>query len=193
MPPAVVKTVNDLLYWQYAKIIADSAGFSKKEWGFVISKFKLLKQGTITWNELREYIKEKQQNECIYCGAQTSLTIDHLLPKHHKGPDNEKNVVWVCKSCNSRKGAKRLYEYYVTIGGLDAAKYKVPRIAEGKYLKFAYEVLSANEMLEMQIKQMTAEICPRCDLKQVCIRENTEGKLSTLCIDGLLTLCFKRE
>jgi hypothetical protein len=105
----------------------------------------------------------------------------------------EKNVVWICKSCNSKKGAKRLYEYYVTVGGLEAGKYGVPRIAEGKYLKFAYEALSANSMLALQIKDLTADVCPICDLKALCIKEDTEGKLSTLCIDGLLTLCFKKE
>jgi hypothetical protein len=192
MPPAVVKSVEDLLFWQYAKIISDSAGFSKKDWGFVTSKFKLLKQGTISWNELREFIKEKQINECIYCGNQTDLTLDHLLPRRHNGPDNEKNVVWVCRSCNSKKGAKRLYEYYVLKGGLDAGKYGVPRIAEGKYLKFAHEVLAANSMLGLQIKDITANICPECTLKPLCIKEENEGKLSTLCIDGMLTLCFKK-
>ncbi len=194
MPPAVVKTVEDLLYWQYAKIIADSAGFSKKEWGFVTSKFKLLKQGAISWNQLREYIKEQQlKDTCIYCGANANLTLEHLLPRSHNGPNDEKNVVWVCKSCNSKKGTKRLYEYYAASGGLNAAKYNVPRIAEGKYLKFAYEVLSANGMLAMQIKQITSNICPECDLKPLCMAEDTEGKLSTLCIDGMLTLCFKER
>jgi hypothetical protein len=191
LPPAVVKSVGDLIYWQYAKIISESAGFSKKDWGFVTSKFKLLKQGSISWNELREFIKERQINECIYCGAQTNLTLDHLLPRHFNGPDNEKNVVWVCKSCNSKKGAKRLYEYFVATGGLDKGKYGVPRIAEGKYLKFAHEVLNANGLLEMKITDVTHKICPQCGLKPLCIKEDTEGKLSTLCIDGILTLCFK--
>ena len=194
MPPSVVKSVEDLIYWQYAKIIAESAGFGKKDFGFVTNRFKQLKQGSIAWNEIREYVKEKQQNdECIYCGAKTNLTLDHLLPRHFNGPDNERNVVWVCKSCNSSKGAKRLYEYYVVNGGLNAAKYGVPRIAEGKYLKFAHEVFGANGMLEMKIDEITRDICPECDLKTLCIKEETEGALSTLCIDGMLTLCFKKS
>jgi hypothetical protein len=192
LPPANIKTVEDLLFWQYAKIIAQSAGFSKKDYGFVCNRFKQLKQGKISWNQLREYLKERQTSECIYCGNQTDLTLEHILPRCYCGPNYEKNVVWVCKSCNSKKGAKRLYEYYVAVGGLKAAKYDVPRIAEGKYLKFAYEVLATNNMLSMQIADITSTVCPECDLKPVCIQEDTKGKLSTLCIDGLLTLCFKK-
>ena len=42
MPPVVVKSVEDLIFWQYAKIIAQSAGFSKKDFGFVTNRFKQL-------------------------------------------------------------------------------------------------------------------------------------------------------
>ena len=45
MPPAVVKTVGDLIFWQYAKIIADSAGIRKTDYGFVMNKFKQLQGG----------------------------------------------------------------------------------------------------------------------------------------------------
>jgi hypothetical protein len=191
MPPANVKTVGDVLYWQYAKIIADSAGFSKDSYGFVMSKFKLLKKGEISWNQIREYIKERQTNECVYCGAEAELTLEHLLPRKFNGPQFERNLVWVCKSCNCAKGGKRLYEYWINQYGLKQGKNKVPRIAEGKYLKFAYEVFEHRDLLDMDISAVTAKACPSCDLKPTCIKEDTEGKLSVLCIDGILTLSFK--
>jgi hypothetical protein len=194
LPPATVKNVRDLLFWQYAKIIAVSAGFCKDDYGFVTKKLKQLRTGEIEWNEIREYIKEKDLNgECIYCGAKTGLTLEHLLPRCFNGPNSEKNVVWVCRTCNSKKGSKRLYEYWVIQRGLKKGKNEVPRIAEGKYLKFAYEVLEEQNLLDMDIKQVTAKICPKCDLKNLCIQEKTEGKLSVLCIDGLLTLCCKED
>jgi hypothetical protein len=31
MPPAIVRTIQDLIYWKYAKIIADSADIGKKD------------------------------------------------------------------------------------------------------------------------------------------------------------------
>jgi hypothetical protein len=192
VPPAVVKTVKDLIYWQYAKIIAESAGIGKKDYGFVMNKFKQLKQGEISWNEIREYIKEKEYgNECIYCGATANLTLEHLLPQKYNGPNVEKNLVWVCKSCNSRKGAKRLYEFFALEAGVEAAKYDVPRIAEGKYLKLAFETLKETNMLEINGFQLSSQVCPVCDMKPLCVRQGTDGKLSPFCIDGMLTLCFK--
>jgi len=194
VPPAVVKTVKDLIYWQYAKIIAESAGIGKKDYGFVMNKFKQLKQGEISWNEIREYIKEKEYgNECIYCGATANLTLEHLLPQKYNGPNVEKNLVWVCKSCNSKKGARRLYEHFALEAGVEAAKYDVPRIAEGKYLKLAFETLKAANMLEISGSQLSSLACPRCDMNPLCIRQDTEGKLSPFCIDGMLTFCFKKS
>jgi hypothetical protein len=192
MPPATVKNVRDLIYWQYAKIIAVSAGFHKNDYGFVTSKLKQLREKEIFWNGIREYVKEKEKkDECIFCGAEADLTLEHLLPRHFNGPNEEKNVVWICRQCNSSKGAKRLYEYWVYKCGLKDGKNAVPRIAEGKYLKFAYEVLEKRALLGLEIDQVTAQICPRCDMKSLCIKEDTEGKLSVLCLDGMLTLCFK--
>ena len=192
VPPAVVKNVRDLIFWQYAKIISESAGFGKKSWGFVMTKFKQLNEGEISWNEIREYIKEKR-NECIFCGAKTNLTMDHMMPRCFNGPDDEKNIIWVCKECNSSKGGKRLYEFWTVKKGLKAAKYDVPRIAEGKYLKLVYEVLDENNLLDADVNTIRGVICPKCDLKKHCIREKSEGNLSPLCLDGILTLCFQAK
>ncbi len=192
MPPPAVKTLRDLIYWQYAKIIADSAGVGKKNWRFIMDRFKKLHQGEIFWNEIREYLKEREKSdECIFCGEKTSLTIDHLFPRSLRGPEDEKNVIWMCKNCNSTKGAKRLYELYTIKSGLEGAKYKVPRIAEGKYLKLLYEVFQAKGMLDLTMSEVKKQFCPRCDIKTLCIKEKTEGKLSPLCLDGIATYCFK--
>ncbi len=194
MPPAVVKTVRDLIYWQYAKIIADSAGMGKKDYGFIMNKFKELKAGDISWNEIREYIKERQTgNLCGFCGATANLTLEHLLPQKYHGPNVEKNLVWICKSCNSSKGARRLYEYFALDAGVEAAKYDVPRIAEGKYLKFAYETLKEKSLLATTGAQLRSAVCPKCDMKPLCIRQDSEGELSPFCIDGMLTMCYKKK
>ena len=194
MPPAVVKTVKDLIYWQYAKIIADSAGMGKTDYGFVLNKFKQLKLGTIAWNEIREYVKERQNgDQCVFCGATANLTLEQLLPRKFNGPDTEKNLVWICKNCNSKKGTKKFYEYFATQAGVEAAKYNVPRVAEGKYLKFAYETLKEKSFLGTTGPQLKSAVCPKCDMKPLCIRQDSEGELSPFCIDGMLTIRFKQK
>lgn len=49
MPPAAVKTVRDLLHWQYAKLIARSAGYDKN-YGFIMERFKKLQSGEVNWS-----------------------------------------------------------------------------------------------------------------------------------------------
>jgi hypothetical protein len=193
MPPPAIKSVRDMIYWQYAKIIADSAGMGKKNWGFIMSRFKKLQQEEIFWNEIREYVKEREKSdECIFCGAKTSLTLDHLFPRSMKGPDTERNIIWVCRRCNSSKGARRLYELWTIKGGLKGAKYEVPRIAEGKYLKLLYEVFQEKGMLDLTKDELKERACPNCDMKALCVKEKSVEKLSPLCLDGIATMCFAK-
>ena len=74
--------------------------------------------------------------------------------------------------------------------GLKGAKYDVPKIAEGKYLKLVYEVLKEKGLLDLRISEIGRQICSKCDLKKTRIKEKSEGKLSPLCLDGIITLCF---
>jgi hypothetical protein len=71
-----------------------------------------------------------------------------LLPRSHNGPDVEKTLIWIYKSYNSSKGSRRLYEHFAIQGGVEAAKYGMPRIAESKYLKLSFETLEENNPLE---------------------------------------------
>jgi len=191
MPPPAIKTIRDLIYWQYAKIVSDSAGRGKKCWRFVMNRFKKFQEEEIFWNQIREYVKEQEKrNECIFCGKKGDVTLEHLFPKHLGGVDDEKNVIWVCRSCNSKKGGKRLYEFYTVCGGLKSAKYDVPRIAEGKYLKFLYELFRKKGLLDADVNYLTKNVCPCCDLKSLCAKEKSKGELSPLCLDGLAALCL---
>lgn len=177
MPPAAVKSIRELIFWQYAKIIAESSGAGKTNYGFVMDRYKKLASGQISWStSLREYIKEHDKpGVCIYCGNRTFLTLDHILPRSRNGPDSPDNAVWVCKGCNSSKGDKRLYEWY----GLDSRD-GLPRIAEGKYLKLLYALHEQRGTLDL--KDMS-QLCPNCDLGPKCPEK---AKLSVYCLEGML-------
>ncbi len=96
------------------------------------------------------------------------------MPRSRGGPDTTDNAVFVCKSCNSSKGNKRLYEWF----GLEN-RYKVPRIAEGKYLKLLYSLHERNGTLAVSD---VSKLCPRCDLGSKCPEKE---KLTVYCLEGI--------
>lgn len=175
MPSSVVRSVGDLIFWQCAKIISESAGAGKRQYGFVMDRFKKLTSGEISWSSsIREYVKERENaEECIYCGRKKDLTLDHILPRSRGGSDSPENAVWVCKSCNSSKGDRRLYEWYE----LDR-RYDVPRIAEGKYLKLLYGL--HEHIGTLDVKDVS-QLCPKCDLGAKCPEK---AKLTVYCLEG---------
>ncbi len=154
MPPPAIKTVKDLIFYQYAKIIAASAGIPGYK--FIMSTFKKLDSGEIKMSTALRELKAQILSEekcCEYCGQKEGLSWDHLIPRAKNGPDTAENHVLACKSCNSSKGSKGLYEWY----GL-SEKDKLPRIVAGKYLKILYEMHEKKETLDSIIFNGTGEI-----------------------------------
>jgi hypothetical protein len=64
----------------------------------------------------------------------------------------------------------------------------MPRLVEGKYLKFVFETLSGTDYLDLSMTQIEKQVCPNCDLTTLCEKEQAVHKLSPLCIDGIATL-----
>ena len=62
-------------------------------------------QGTLAGYEVREYLLEKWNRTCAYCGAKnTPLEIDHIHPRSQGGSDRVSNLAIACHDCNQRKG-----------------------------------------------------------------------------------------
>jgi hypothetical protein len=182
MPPPIVKTVKDEIYWQYAKLISKSAGFGIDQRAFQMSCFIKLRDGEMKWSStVREWLREHEKpNECIYCGSKRELTVEHILPRCCDGPDTPDNAIKVCKKCNSSKGGKRLYEW-IGIKNKD----KIPRIAEGKYLKLLYELHERAGTLNTSKDDLTIQLCSKCDMSNLCKDEGHEGKLTVYCLEGM--------
>lgn len=41
---------------------------------------------------------------CVYCGSNSDLTLDHVLPASRGGKTTFDNCVTACRSCNNKKG-----------------------------------------------------------------------------------------
>ena len=52
----------------------------------------------------RYNIFKRDHNQCQYCGARASLTIDHVIPRSKGGKTNWNNLITACHRCNTKKG-----------------------------------------------------------------------------------------
>ena len=150
MPPKAVKTVRDLIFWQYAKLVARSAGMAK-QYGFVMKTFQDLRTGKRQWSSiLREdtLMAVEGKAACAYCGSASDLTRDHIIPVRIKAPPEcdvhqIHNLVWCCRTCNSTKGGRDVFTWYGP-GRRD----EIPRLVEGKFLKLVYRCHECRGTLE---------------------------------------------
>ncbi|WP_091333514.1 RNA-guided endonuclease IscB [Allochromatium warmingii] len=66
-------------------------------------------QGELAGYEVREYLLEKWQRTCAYCGAQqVPLQIEHIRPKSAGGSNRLSNLTLACAPCNHKKGAQSI-------------------------------------------------------------------------------------
>jgi 5-methylcytosine-specific restriction endonuclease McrA len=69
-------------------------------------------QGELAGYEVREYLLEKFNRKCIYCGkTDTRLEIEHLIPKSKGGSNRVSNLGIACQPCNQRKGNRDVNEF----------------------------------------------------------------------------------
>ncbi len=69
-------------------------------------------QGTLFGYEIREYLLEKWNRECAYCGVKdVQLEIEHITPKSKGGSDRVSNLTIACHECNQRKGNQNLADF----------------------------------------------------------------------------------
>jgi CRISPR/Cas system Type II protein with McrA/HNH and RuvC-like nuclease domain len=54
----------------------------------------------------RTRIYKRDQYQCVYCGSNKDLTLDHVMPKSRGGGNDWTNLVTSCFKCNLKKGNK---------------------------------------------------------------------------------------
>jgi 5-methylcytosine-specific restriction endonuclease McrA len=64
-------------------------------------------QGTLFGYEVREYLLEKWQRACSYCGSTgVPLQVEHIQAKANGGTDRVSNLCLACEPCNQAKGTQ---------------------------------------------------------------------------------------
>ncbi len=69
-------------------------------------------QGELAGYEVREYLLNKWNRTCAYCGAKdTPLQIEHITPKARGGSNRVSNLALACGPCNLKKGTQTAEEF----------------------------------------------------------------------------------
>lgn len=69
-------------------------------------------QGELCGYEIREYLLEKFERTCVYCGKKDiPLQIEHIIPKSRGGTNRINNLAISCQRCNQKKGNKTAKEF----------------------------------------------------------------------------------
>lgn len=69
-------------------------------------------RGTLAGYELREFLLNKWNRACAYCGAvDVPLQIDHIVPRARGGSNRESNLTLACEPCNQDKGAQPVEQF----------------------------------------------------------------------------------
>jgi hypothetical protein len=162
MAPRYVKTVRQLIYWEYAKLIAKAAGM-QNQFGFIVSRYKKLDSDQMKWSSsVRDHEKELEQGAvCTYCGSKENLTTDHIVPISRAGVDprikrlldSADNCVSACRKCNSTKGDRDVFEWYGA-----GSENEIPNLVLSKFLKLAYQIHETQGTLDLHDPNMDGEL-----------------------------------
>ena len=69
-------------------------------------------QGERLGYEVREYLLEKFDRSCVYCGAtDTPLEVEHIIPRSRGGSNRVSNLTIACTPCNQKKNCRTAEEF----------------------------------------------------------------------------------
>ena len=69
-------------------------------------------QGELQGYEVREYLLEKWDRKCAYCGVENvPLQVEHIHPQGKGGTNRISNLCIACEECNQKKGAKSIEQF----------------------------------------------------------------------------------
>ena len=69
-------------------------------------------QGELSGYELKEYLLEKFDRKCVYCGKSgVALNVEHIVPKARGGSNRVSNLAIACVLCNQKKGVMSIEDF----------------------------------------------------------------------------------
>ncbi|NEO13228.1 MULTISPECIES: RNA-guided endonuclease IscB [unclassified Moorena] len=117
LAPSLMSRVHNILTWvKKLTRLCPITGLSQELVRFDTQKLQNpeisgieYQQGTLYGYELREYLLEKWNRKCAYCGAKgTHLEIEHIKPLSKGGSNRVSNLAIACHSCNQAKSNQEI-------------------------------------------------------------------------------------
>jgi 5-methylcytosine-specific restriction endonuclease McrA len=69
-------------------------------------------QGTLFGYEVREYLLNKWERKCAYCGVENKpLQVEHIQPFAKGGSNRISNLCLACEKCNIKKGTQSIEQF----------------------------------------------------------------------------------
>jgi 5-methylcytosine-specific restriction endonuclease McrA len=161
LPPSLESRIANILTWvQRLCRVAPITTISQELIKFDLQQMQNpeiagieYQQGDLAGYEVREYLLEKWNRQCAYCGAkEVSLQIEHIQAKASGGTNRISNLCLACDPCNKAKGTMEIGVFLankaeVLTGILDQAKAPLKDAAAVNATRWAlYERLKALEL-----------------------------------------------
>lgn len=112
LPPSLISRIDNIISWtsrfnrwcKLGSISMELVKFDTQKLDNPEIKGSEYQQGTLFGYEIREYLLEKYNHTCAYCGAKdVPLEIDHIVSRSKGGTNRISNLTIACKNCNRKK------------------------------------------------------------------------------------------
>ena len=120
LPPSLLHRLYNVMTWvQRLRRLACMTGISMELVKFDAQRMENpdisgfdYQQGELMGYEVREYLLEKYNRTCVYCGAKNvPLQVEHVVPRANGGSNRISNLTLACGACNTAKGAQPIEEF----------------------------------------------------------------------------------
>lgn len=159
----IPQTVSELIYWSYANLAMTHEAVKRgvptyDKTSFIIRSrlYKGLLSGKFQIGTLFEDERWKMDNgaRCVYCGATTDLSVDHVFPRKKGGEDNPENLVCSCKSCNSSKREKDMMLWHKERGQFPSI------MVLRRYLKLVFQYCQEQDIMNQPWEEVDDSTFP---------------------------------
>jgi len=120
LPPSLNSRVSNILTWvkrvsslcQITAISQELVRFDTQQMEDSEISGVGYQQGTLAGYGIREFLLEKWNRTCAYCGVKhTPLEIEHINPRSKGGSNRVSNLCLACNPCNQKKGNQDIKDF----------------------------------------------------------------------------------